>query len=282
MKLRIQLGRKAPGAKDSLKGPATLSMILHGIIFGLAIWGGVLVSIERGSQWGESGLGGGNAVPVNLEPTVPLLPTPAPENPLASATKEINPAEVKPPAPEPKPEPDARELQLEAKKAKKDLEEYQRRQVQRELAQLRHQPLPEGAIPGSTASGRVSSSVYGMSTGQGSGEIGFSGDFGSQYGWYVRTVRECIARHWDRSRIDAIIRSAPRVYVEFDIHRDGTIWADRIATSSGVPQVDREAVRAVESCSGRSDLGADAKLPALPSDYAGRSVHVEVWFEFKK
>ncbi len=282
--MRIQFAQKRPpaaGDREEWTAPLSFSMVLHGLIFGLALFGGVLVTPHHGQQWGEEGFGGGAAVPVNLAPGIPLPPRTGPENPLASPTRELHPMERKAPEKAPQQQPSARELQLAERDWKKKLAEMERRQAQKELAQFQR-TVPEGAIPGSTSSGRASSSMYGMPTSQGSGGIGFSGEFGSLYGWYVRAVRECIARHWDRSRVDAAIRTAPRVYVEFDIRRDGTIQGERVTTTSSIPSIDREALRAVQACSGRRDAGADAHLPELPRDYSGASVHVEVWFEFRQ
>ncbi len=278
MRVRVQFGPE----RESLQVPLTFSMMLHGMIFGLALFGGVLVAPNHGQQWGEEGMGGGAAVPVNLTPSVPLPPSVGPANPLAADTRELHPVEVKKPetTPPPPPQPAQRELQLTEKDLKKKLAEMERRQVQKELAQLRRQ-TPEGAIPGA-GSARASSPMYGMATGQGAGGIGFSGEFGALYGWYVRAVRDCIARHWDRGRLDPSLRSAPRVYIEFDILRDGTIQGERVTTSSSIPSIDREALRAVQACSGRRDVGADAHLPELPRDYRGANVHVEVWFEFRQ
>lgn len=285
MKVRVQIsGRRPPeGAKrQNFKSSFTVSMIVHGLVVGLVLFGGVLVTPNRGEQWGEEGTGGGHAVPVNMTRSVPLLETGGPRNPLASPTQEVNPAERKSAArPEP-PQPSDKELQLAEREAGKKLHDLQQRQLDRELAAIKGRAVAENAIPGSTSSGRVSSSMYGMATSQGSGGMGFSGDFGALYGWYVRQVRECIARHWDQSRIDTSMRAAPKVYVEFDIQRDGAFRGERVATSSSVPTIDREALRSVQACSGRRDVGADAHLPALPGDYRGSSVHVEVWFEFKK
>lgn len=285
MKVRIQVNAPRAVDRESLKAPLTASMVLHGLLFGLMLFGGVLVTPNRGQEWGDEGLGGGIAVPVNLSPSVPLPPSAGPENPLASATREVHPAERKPPERQPAPQPSPRELQLTERDLKKKLAEMERRRVEQELAQLQQRfprEAPPGAIPGTTSSGRASSPVYGMATGQGSGGIGFSGDFGTLYGWYVRAVRDCIARHWDRGRIDAALRTAPRVYVEFHIQRDGRITGERVSTSSGIPSIDREAVRAIQACSGRSDVGAEARLPELPRDYSGSSVRVEVWFEFRR
>lgn len=283
MKVRIQLAPAEWTTRGELKGPLTTSMAAHGALFGLLLFGGVLVTPNRGQDWGDEGPGRGAAVPVNLQPSVPLAAPSGPKNPLASATAELYPLDTRDTRkPEPlAQQPSARELQLAERELKKKLAELERKQAQREMAMLKRE-LPEGAIPGATGSGRAASPMYGMATGQGSGGIGFSGTFGALYGWYVRAVRECITRNWDRGRIDAAVRTARRVYVEFDILRDGTIRNERVTTSSTIPSVDREALRAVQACSGRADVGAEAKLPELPRDYAGGSVHVEVWFEFSR
>ena len=286
MKVQIRFGGKsgpaAPATDDpeSLKAPLSASVVFHSMIFAVALFGGALVPPHHGQQWGEAGFGGGRSVPVNLSPSVPLTRTVGPRNPVAADTQELHPAQPEPPKKVPPASP-AREFQLSERDWKKKLAELERRQASKELAQLRGE-LPEGAIPGTTSSGRASSPMYGMATGQGAGGIGFGGQFGVLYGWYVRAVRGCIARHWDRGRVDPAIRSAPRVYVEFNILRDGTMGGERITTSSSIPSIDREALRAVQACSGRRDVGADAHLPELPRDYPGSSVHVEVWFEFRK
>ena len=282
--MRVQVrfaGKHVPAASEpeGLKAPLIASVVFHSMIFAVTLFGGALVPPRQGQLWGEEGFGGGRSVPVNLAPSVPLPRRAAPRNPVAADTRELHPAQPKQPKKAP-PASSAREFQLTEQDWKKKLTELERRQASKELAQLRGE-LPEGVIPGAT-SGRASSPIYGMATGRGAGGIGFSGRFGLLYGWYVRAVRSCLARHWDRSRVDSAIRSAPRVYVEFDILRDGTMRSERITTSSSIPSIDREALRAVQACSGRRDVGADAQLPALPRDYPGSSVHVEVWFEFQR
>jgi len=282
MKVRIQVGNypgRDAGGPEGLKRPLTLSLFLHGLLALAAVFGGVLLAPGTRNMWGEAGLGGGGDIPVNMVQSVPLPASRGPENPLASPTKEYFPAEPRPPERAAPPRTSARDFE----ELKEKLRRLERERAREELAGLKRQrEIPDNALPGSTSSGRASSPMYGMATGQGSGGIGFSGEFGSLYGWYVSAVKSCIARHWDRSRVDASIHTAPRVYVEFDIQRNGTMTGERIATSSNIPSVDREALRAVQGCSGRSDVGADSKLPDLPRDYTGKSVHAEVWFEFKK
>ena len=58
--------------------------------------------------------------------------------------------------------------------------------------------------------------------------------------------------------------------VHFQIERDGTISDARIVTSSGLPFVDRAALRAVI---------ASSPLPPLPAEYAGPHLGIQVVFE---
>ena len=58
--------------------------------------------------------------------------------------------------------------------------------------------------------------------------------------------------------------------VHFQIERDGTIADPRIVTSSGLPFVDRAALRAVI---------ASSPLPPLPAEYGGPHLGIQVVFE---
>ena len=69
------------------------------------------------------------------------------------------------------------------------------------------------------------------------------------------------------------ILTAPRVYLTFEILRDGTVTNVQITQSSGIPEVDRSALRAIL---------ASNPLPPLPSDYSGGSVNVQFYFDFHR
>jgi len=69
------------------------------------------------------------------------------------------------------------------------------------------------------------------------------------------------------------LMSAPRVYVTFDILRDGTINGVQVTQSSGIPEVDRSAVRAVV---------ASSPVNPLPPDYSGGSLAVKFYFDFRR
>ena len=111
-------------------------------------------------------------------------------------------------------------------------------------------------------------------TGAGQAGVGF-GDaaFGEKYGAYVTAMTRAISNNWVRGTVDSRIQKAPRVYMTFDIARDGTISNVSVQQSSGIPSLDRSADRAVR---------ASSPLPALPADYRGNSINVQFYFEYSR
>ena len=73
--------------------------------------------------------------------------------------------------------------------------------------------------------------------------------------------------------INPNLLSAPRVYVIFDITRNGNIENARVTQSSGIPEVDRSALRAV--------LASNPFGP-LPADYPSGRVSVEIYFDLRR
>jgi protein TonB len=259
-----------------MRGPATISVIMHATLIGMAFVH--LGFMSSTPPWGQ-GNGGLTATPINLTPGIPLPPSPV-ESKVATDTKTMNPPEVKEEKAakvEKKPEPPATGKAFEIKT--KD-DEKKRLLAMAKSDLIHSQKSPEtNLIPGKGARASNNEMLGAPNASAGSNGIGFGGDFGDRYGWYVRTVRECLTKNWDRNRIDTYVRTAPKVFVDFDILRDGSITAERVTTSSGVPAVDREAIRATQACSGRT---GESHLPALPGDFSGSKVPVEVYFDFKK
>jgi len=107
----------------------------------------------------------------------------------------------------------------------------------------------------------------------GFGFTGGGGDFGSRFAYYVRGVQQRISENWLKYEVDPRITNAQRVYVIFDIARDGHPSNVRVEQSSGVPSLDVSASRAVQ----RVD-----SFGALPSEYSGNKVSVEFWFDYKR
>jgi TonB family protein len=125
-------------------------------------------------------------------------------------------------------------------------------------------PFGEGGTP---------SFSYGQfSTGTGTGGFGLGdGIFGEKYGWYVRQIRDIVSTNWQKNLVDPNVRSAPRVYIQFTIQRDGTVATDvQIKQSSGIPSLDRSGERAIRA----------SRFPPLPGGET--RLVVEFWFEYSK
>ena len=141
------------------------------------------------------------------------------------------------------------------------------------------QPAPEveadNVVP--FGQGGPVSGPYGTFSANGAkGGFGFTGgggDFGSRYAWYVRVVQQKVSENWLKYEVDPSISTAQRVYITFDVMRDGHPANVQVEQSSGVPSLDQSATRAIQ----RIDT-----FGPLPSDYAANKVSVEFWFDYKR
>ena len=87
-----------------------------------------------------------------------------------------------------------------------------------------------------------------------------------KYPFYIERLVLIVGLNWYKPT-----RSVQRnPVVHFQIERDGTITHARIVTSSGLPFVDRAALRAVI---------ASSPLPPLPADYDGAYLGIQVAFD---
>jgi len=102
------------------------------------------------------------------------------------------------------------------------------------------QAAPSGDVAGSAATGASVSAL----------EIG-----GTAFAWYRSSVANALYGHWRRPVVSGIAEPI-EVRVAFEIMRDGNVRGLRIEESSGVPTLDRSALRAVSDAT---------PLPALPS-----------------
>ena len=203
-----------------------------------------------------------------LVTSVPL-PAPTTETTNVLATESKGLAQSQPKIEEKEPEaipiPDRN---VKTKPPKKPLTSATQRKAQPEPEETNQVPYGEG--------GPVSGPYSTFSAGGAKGGFGFTGgggDFGNRYAWYVQNVQRKVSENWMKYEVDPRISQANRVYVTFDIARDGHPANVQIEQSSGVPSLDISAVRAVQ----RIDT-----FGPLPSDYSGSRVSVEFWFDFKR
>ena len=224
------------------------------------------VTRGSGDTWGSGG--GGEAIGATLVSTVPLPANPSQtQNVLANESKGITQSQ---PKIEEK-EPDAIEISGKNKKIKP-----QKKQITESKSKPQSAPEPEENQVAFGEGGPVSG-PYGTFSAAGAkggfGITGGGGDFGTKYGWYVQVIQRKVSENWLKYEVDPRITSAQRVYITFDVMRDGHPTNVRVEQSSGVPSLDISAARALQ----RIDT-----FGPLPPDYPGSKISVEYWFDYKR
>ena len=220
---------------------------------------------STGAGWGAGG--GGSAMGVTLVSSVPL-PAPATQtqNVLANESKGVTQSQPK----IQEKEPDAIEIQGKNSKVKPTKMPTPTKE--------KPQPAPEQDTnqvafgEGGPVSGPYGSFAAGGAKG-GFGVTGSGGDFGTKFGWYVQVIQRKVSDNWLKYEVDPRITSAQRVYITFDVARDGHPYNVQIEQESGVPSLDQSAVRALQ----RIDT-----FGPLPPDYSGSKISVEYWFDYSK
>src|SRR3984957_4080514 len=210
----------------------------------LAWWAGLHVGItvamlvytayfsrSSGDAWGAGG--GGEAIGATLVSTVPLPAKPAQtQNVLANESKGITQSQSK----VEEKEPDAIEIQGKNAKIKPKKKEETASKEKPQAA-----PEEESNQVAFGEGGPVSG-PYGTFSAAGAkggfGVTGAGGGFGTKYAWYVRVIQQKVSENWLKYEVDPRITSAQRVYITFDVMRDGHPANVSVEQSSGVPPLD--------------------------------------------
>jgi len=241
---------------------------MHVVLFVLLI-GYTSLGSSFGGGWGKN-WGAGGSTRIGAVASLPGVPLPAPmlstHNTLASENPGLHRTE---PASLPLPEPKAIPIPKFKTAVKPEKAERINTHIQKEKPVEADNSVPYGL------GGQPSMNYTQMagSAGQGGLSFGEGGDFGERYGYYVASVRSRISGNWLLSTVSPNIVSAPRLYMTFTILRDGNVTDVEITQPSGIPEVDRSALRAVL---------ASNPLPPLPPDYSGNKVKVNLYFDFHR
>jgi protein TonB len=245
-----------------LTRPLVWSVGLHLAFTTFVVFYAMFVHGIRGEGWGSGG--GGDAMGATLVTSVPLPASPEQTtNVLATESEGLSQSQpkVREQEPEAIPIPD--------KNTKtKQVTSATQRKAEPEPTESNQIPYGEG--------GPVSGPYSMFNAGGAKGGFGFTGgggDFGNRFSWYVQTVQRKVSENWLKYEIDPRITHANRVYLTFDIGRDGHPANVQIEQSSGVPSLDVSAMRAIQ----RIDT-----FGPLPPDYSGSKVSVEFWFDYKR
>ena len=237
---------------------------LHVAVAGTIILYAVFGPGSHGGTWGAGG--GGEAMGVTLVSSVPLpANTVQTQNVLANESKGLTQSLPKTQEKDPEAIPIPDKNTKVKPKPRSSATQQKAQQAEEESNVV---PFGEG--------GPVSGPYGTFSAGGAKGGFGFTGgggDFGSRFAYYVRVVQQKVSENWLKYEVDPRISDARRVYVTFDIMRDGHPASVQVEQSSGVPSLDQSAVRALQ----RIDT-----FGPLPSEYSGNKVSVEFWFDFKR
>jgi periplasmic protein TonB len=237
---------------------------LHVAIAGSIVLYAVFGPGSHGGTWGAGG--GGEAMGVTLVSSVPLPASAVQtQNVLANESKGLTQSQPKTQEKEPEaiPIPDKN-----AKNKPKPRSSATQQKAQQPEEESNVVPFGEG--------GPVSGPYGTFNAGGAKGGFGFTGgggDFGSLFAYYVQIVNRKVSENWLKYEVDPGITDARRVYLTFDIMRDGHPLNVQLEQSSGVPSLDQSAVRALQ----RIDT-----FGPLPDGYSGSKVSVEFWFDFKR
>lgn len=186
-------------------------------------------------------------------PAASAAPAPAPPEPEPAAELpreevRVAPEEPKPAPEKPKPVPEKpKPGEQEAKPAT---------------------PPPTPAAQAPAPAGTPAASGGG---GGGSGGVTAIDLAGIEFAWYNASVEAALKSRWVKPVLEGV--GGPlTVTVAFEVLRDGTVRDIRIDASSGVPSLDRSALRAV---------GDASPLPPLPAGWRRPSAFARISFEWR-
>jgi len=246
--------------QERWKEPLVYSFIFHVVLTGALLLVSYIFGPRRGENWG---LNTGDAVDATLV-SASALPIPHVDESNNIVANESKGATETQPQPKPVETEDGISIQGKVKPQPIKPKPVTAATVR----PPRPVPTPETAVP--YGEGGPVSGPYGTFTAPHTqGGLSFqNADFGTRFAYYCRGINSTLSRNWFKPDVQA----GHRVYLLFDIMRDGAPANIRVEQSSGVPALDQLAMRAVQ----RSEFGP------LPPEYTGSKLQVEFWFDYSK
>lgn len=248
---------------EHLSGNLAGSLLLHALIFA-ALLGYGYIFHTTGHSWGDNAAANSTirATMIDAIPLPPRQPVNT-DNVLTSDTPSPAPPTEKEktaPPPDPKalaiPERPTKPLKLAEKPNQ---------------AALHPQPIkpqPMKATTGEQTGVRIAMSA--TQTRAGTISVGTTdAAFGARYAYYVKQITQKVAAQWYTTMLDPAAHGH-RVYIIFQVGRDGTPSQIRIQQPSGDSTLDQSALRAVQHI--------DTFGP-LPDGYSGSYINVVYYFD---
>jgi len=251
-----QLERELASSPEPMMAPAASSFLLHGALVAVLLTYGLVAGLFHHNQWGGAGSG---TIQVNVVSALPLPSDQPPnENVLATDTPSQAPAE---PAAKTKHAVDESTLAISGKNKPK----------QNTRKSQQHEPEPDNlARYGEQTGSSLARSIQpqGFTSGQ---TTVSDGDFGSRFGWYVDGINRKMSTNWYKPEVDPHTPRGSRAYIQFAIHRDGSVSNVQMSQNSGSQTLDRACMRAAQ----RVDT-----FGALPAQYNQSTVMTSFYCEY--
>jgi TonB family protein len=248
--------------RDPLGGPFVGAILIHGAVVAAFFISWYWLN-QHGQNFGDPNPSGGPAYNVSPVHNIPIPKNDAPPNPVANDTQSMVPsAPAKQDVEKKQPVPDKNFIDI-PDKLKRQAERNQQRQQYTP-------PAPQNQVY-SRSRAAVSNPMYGGPVGSGQVGIGPNSQLGIRLGWYAELVRQRIAQNWQTNGLDTRSQGQPAI-VSFYIMRSGQVRSPQIVQSSGNPNIDNTALRAV--------YAADP-MPQLPPQVTENYISAQFTFNLR-
>ncbi|MDR3746438.1 MAG: TonB family protein [Acidobacteriaceae bacterium] len=254
---------------ESLGGGFAGSIALHGAFAALLLIG--IWIAHSGKSWGDTTATAG-AIQASMVNALPLPPKQPPDANNMLATDAPSPAPVEP---KPKtietPPPDA--VPVPVKTPVKTPAKTPVKVAEKSTPAPPLHPQPMKVDPTKVQTGEATGMKIAMSSQQtraGTVSVGTTdAAFGTRFAYYVQQITQKVAQQWYTGMLDS---QAPghRVYITFQVERDGTLSHITVAQRSGDFTLDQTALNAVRHI--------DTFGP-LPDAYTGNHINVTYYFD---
>jgi protein TonB len=260
-----QIKTRGSHTSQRFGGDIAGSFLLHASAVGLAILAGWWHHAHSGQNWGDNAATAG-AIAATMVNSLPLPPKPPSDQHNILATDTSSPAPV---APAPKtveaPKSEAIPIPVKTIKPAKTADKNT------PAPPLHPQPVkidPKKAQTGEAGSLSVPMSSTQNHAGTSSIAVPEAG-FGSRFAYYVEGITQKVANQWVTGMLDPQAKGH-RVYITFQVERDGSLTHVQIAQRSGDNTLDQTALSAVQHID---------TFPPLPDAYAGSHINVTYYFD---
>jgi protein TonB len=261
--MEIQIATRSSGIapdNDRLGGGFASSFALHGALVALLL--GWAWLIHSGQNWGDTSATS-SAIQATMVSDIPLPPRQPTDQDNVLATDAPSPAPI---APAPKaiaaPQPDA--VPIPAKPIKT---------ANKTTPAPPLHPQPSKVDPNKAQTGEAGGVRLAMSSTQtnaGTVSVGTpDAAFGTRFAYYVQQITNKVAQQWYTGMLDPQA-AGHRVYITFQVERDGSLTHIQIAQRSGDNTLDLTALNAVRHI--------DTFGP-LPDAYTGSHINVTYYFD---